>query len=223
MITHEWDITPAEAIRVQKELAPLVRQSELVGEVRHIAGCDCAFTADGRIIAVAVLFQADTREPIAREAVVQPATFPYVPGLLSFREAPAILAAIGKLRPRPDLVLCDGQGIAHPRGLGLASHVGLWLDLPTIGVAKSRLCGEHRQPGRRKGCKTQLKLDGQVVGAVLRTRDDVKPLYISPGHKITLDQSVRWTLRTTDRYRLPEPTRQADRLVSQQKRELSKR
>jgi deoxyribonuclease V len=141
-----------------------------------------------------------------------------VPGLLSFREAPAILEAVRALPRRGDLLMCDGQGLAHPRGMGLASHVGLWLDSPTIGVAKSRLCGEHRQVGQRRGSRTPLLLDGAVVGSVVRTRTGVRPLYVSVGHRITLTEAIGWTLRCTRGVRLPEPTRQADQYVGRLKR-----
>jgi deoxyribonuclease V len=133
---------------------------------------------------------------------------------LSFREAPAVIAAVKKLTRRPDLLMCDGQGLAHPRGLGLASHVGLWLDMPAIGVAKSRLCGTHRAPGENRRCRTQLRYGGRVVGAVLRTRTGVKPLYVSVGHRLSLAQAVSWTLRCGRGVRLPEPTRKAHQLVS---------
>ncbi|MFP4141108.1 MAG: deoxyribonuclease V [Phycisphaerae bacterium] len=221
MIPHRWDMTPTEAVALQRELAGLVVQTPIKHEVRTIAGIDCAFADGGnRILAAAVLCEAGTMEILARAEVDQPCRFPYVSGLLSFREAPAILEAIAALPRRPDLVMCDGQGIAHPRGLGLAAHVGLWLTCPTIGVAKSRLCGEHRTPGRRRGSRTQLKVGGEVVGAVVRTRDDVRPLYVSPGNRITIEESIRWVLRCGRGVRLPEPTRQADRLVGRMKHRL---
>jgi deoxyribonuclease V len=153
-------------------------------------------------------------EVLASRHVERPCGFPYVPGLLSFREAPAVIEAVTALTERPDLLMCDGQGIAHPRGLGLASHVGLWLDLPTIGVAKSRLCGAHRPVGLRRGCRVRLVHDGRVVGSVVRTRTSVKPLYVSIGHRITLPEAVGWVLRAARGYRLPEPNRRAHLLVS---------
>ncbi len=219
MIRHRWDVSPTRAIELQRELAGCVRVEPLAGPVRTVAGTDCAFRRGGEeIIAAAVLCDAGTMEVIDRAWVARPCRFPYVPGLLSFREAPAVIASVGALRARPDLLMCDGQGLAHPRRLGLASHVGLWLDLPTIGVAKSRLCGEHRPVGGRRGCRVQLRHDGAVVGYVLRTRTDVKPLYVSVGHRVTGSEAVRWTLRAGGGYRLPEPTRQAHLLVSQLRR-----
>jgi len=220
MIHHRWDISPAEAIALQKQLASQVREEPLAGHIRPVAGVDCAFTADGRIVAAAVLFDATTLDILSSAIEVQPCRFPYVSGLLSFREAPAVIAAVQKLASVPDLLMCDGQGIAHPRRLGLASHVGLWLNLPTIGVAKSRLCGEHDEPGLQRSQHTPLYYREEIVGEVLRTRDNVKPLYISVGHRITLVECVAWVLRAGKGYRLPEPTRQADRLVARAKRDV---
>ncbi|HUS91223.1 MAG TPA: deoxyribonuclease V [Phycisphaerae bacterium] len=221
MKRHPWDLTPGEAIALQGRLAGLVRAEPLVGPVRTVAGTDCAFARGGQeVLAVAVLCDAETMEPLAIAHARRRCTFPYVPGLLSFREAPAVIEAVGNLPRRPDLLMCDGQGRAHPRRMGLASHVGLWLDVPTIGVAKSRLCGEHREPGLGRGCRTQLTFEGEVIGSVVRTRTAVRPLYVSVGHRITLAEAVRWTLRCARGVRLPEPTRQADRLVARRKAQL---
>ena len=219
MKRHAWDISPKQAVALQKRLAGEVRPEPLSRDLRTVAGVDCAFPAGGgEIIAAAVLLDAGSMAILARAQTRRPCTFPYVSGLLSFREAPAVIEAIRALPDRPDLLLCDGQGQAHPRGLGLASHVGLYLDMPTIGVAKSRLCGEHRVPGRRRGCRTQLRLGGRVIGSVVRTRDDVRPLYVSVGHRITLGEAVWWTLHCARGFRLPEPTRQADQYVGRLKR-----
>ena len=221
MLAHSWDIAPGQAVRLQKALAGRVRVEPLAGPVAAVAGADCAFSEDGRrIIAAAVVCDARTMAVLASAHAVAPCRFPYVPGLLSFREAPAVIEAVGKLPQRPDLLMIDGQGLAHPRRLGLASHVGLWLDVPTIGVAKSRFCGEHPQPGRRRRCRTQLRHNGQVVGAVLRTADGVKPLYVSVGHRVALADAIAWTLRCCRGFRLPEPTRQAHQLVSRLKKQL---
>jgi deoxyribonuclease V len=221
MIPHAWDISPKQAVELQRQLAPRVRIEPLDRVVRTIAGADCAFSKDKKwIYATAVLCDAERMEVVATAGVKQPVTFPYVSGLLSFREAPAVIAAVRALtrkHGRADLLMCDGQGIAHPRGLGLASHVGLWLDLPTIGVAKSRLCGEHKSPAAKRGSRQPLKLDGRRIGTVLRTRDNVKPLFISIGHRVTLDDAVTWTLKAGRGVRLPEPTRQADRIVAKLK------
>ena len=221
MIDHSWNLTATEAIALQRRLAGAVRIEPAPAEVRTVAGTDCAFLDGGaRIVAVAVLCDARTMSIIASAHDVRACEFPYVPGLLSFREAPAVIAAVRALPRRPDLLMCDGQGLAHPRGLGLACHVGLWLDMPTVGVAKSRLCGTHRTPGARRRCHTQLRYDGRVVGAVVRTRTGVKPLYVSPGHRVTPADAVRWTLRAGRGVRLPEPTRRAHQRVSDLKTRL---
>ncbi|MFB3891237.1 MAG: endonuclease V [Phycisphaerae bacterium] len=223
MLNHSWDITPRQAIALQKELAGKVRAVPLSGRVNTIAGADCAFVGKEKIIAVAVLCDARTLEVIAHAEEVRPLTFPYVPGLLSFREAPAVIAAVQKLSReagRPDLLMIDGHGRAHPRGFGIACHVGLWLDVPTIGVAKSRLCGEHREPKPRRGSRAALRLDGKVIGSFVRTRDGVKGVYVSVGHRITLDAAVRWTIRCATAARLPEPSRQAHQYVTRLKANL---
>jgi deoxyribonuclease V len=220
VIRHDWDITPKRAVRLQRELAERVRIVPLQGPVKLVGGVDCAFSDDDRVLAVAVLCDAETMDVLHTSRADRPCEFPYIGGLLSFREAPAVIAAVESLPHRPDLLLCDGQGVAHPRGMGLASHVGLWLDVPTIGVAKSRLCGEHREPAAARGSRAALKFEGRRIGTVLRTRDGVRPLYVSVGHRITLDDAVRWTLRCGRGVRMPEPTRQADRLVSIWKKRL---
>ena len=218
MVRHSWNISPREAALLQRGLAKQVRIVALPAGARTVAGVDCAFIDGGRrIIAVAALCDAKSMEVIVTAAESQSCRFPYVPGLLSFREGPAVIAAVEKLPTKPDLLMCDGQGLAHPRGLGLASHVGLWLDMPTIGVAKSRLCGVHRTPGPRRGARTQLRFNGGVVGAVVRTRAGVRPVYVSIGHRVTLDDAVRWTLRCTRGLRLPEPVRQAHLHVTRMK------
>ena len=220
-IHHRWDLTPTEAIALQRQLAGQVRQVPLAGEVRTVAGVDCAFGNGGnRIVAAAVLMDARSLDVIDTAVVVQPVPMPYVPGLLSFREAPAELAAIGGLTTRPDLLMVDGCGRAHPRRLGIASHVGLWLGIPSIGVAKSRLCGTHRAPGPRRGSSVQLRDGEELIGRVVRTRDGVRPLFISVGHLISLAEAAGWVLRTARGYRLPEPVRAADRLAGEAKREL---
>ena len=215
MIRHPWDISPRQAIQLQKELAGEVTLSPLKEPIHTVAGVDCAFVVGGRsIITAAVLCDAKTWKPIAVASDRRKCSFPYVPGLLSFREAPSILAAIERLPERPDIVMCDGQGLAHPRRFGIACHVGLWLDIPTMGVAKSRLCGRHRALGLRRGCCVKLRDDSSVIGAVLQTQDGVKPLYVSPGHMITLEDAIAWTLKAANAVRLPQPTRLAHQHVS---------
>lgn len=212
---HAWELSPAAAIALQRALAGRVRTEPLPGAVRLVAGTDCTWLEDsGAVLAAAVLWDVHRGCAVAVRSAHCPCRFPYVPGLLSFREAPAVLAALAALPQPPDLVLCDGHGLAHPRGLGLASHLGLWLDRPTIGVAKSLLCGEHRTPGSRRGCRTQLLYHGRVVGVALRTRDGVRPLFVSVGHRVTLADAVRWVLRCGGGCRLPEPNRLAHLAVS---------
>jgi deoxyribonuclease V len=217
---HGWDLSPAEAIALQQRLRDRVARSGRIGTVRHVAGVDVGFEDDGRITRAAVAVLDYPGLALVEQAVVRmPTRFPYVPGLLSFREAPAALAAFERLRIAPDLILYDGQGIAHPRRFGIASHIGLLLDCPSIGVAKTRLVGTHRAPANRRGAWVPLRdaaADGRIetIGAVLRTRAGVKPLYVSIGHRLSLESAVRWTMACVTRYRLPETTRWAHRLAS---------
>ncbi len=200
---------------MQRELATHVSVADSFGEVRTVAGVDVGFEQDNTITlaAVAVL---DFPSLMLQEYAIarEPTRFPYIPGLLSFREVPAVLAALEKLSALPDMLLCDGQGIAHPRRLGIASHIGVLLDLPTIGVAKSRLVGQHDEPGEQKGAWEPLIDHGDTIGCVLRSRSRVKPLYISPGHRVGLDSARQWVMACLTRYRLPETTRWAHRLAS---------
>jgi deoxyribonuclease V len=212
---HGWDLTPKEAIALQTALRGRVVREDRIGDVRRIAGVDVGFEQDGRVTRAAVAVLAYPELALVEEVVVRVATtFPYVPGLLSFREAPAVLAAFEKVRVAPDLILYDGQGIAHPRRFGIASHVGLLLDCPSIGVAKTRLVGAHKMPANRRGAWAPLRDAGEEIGAALRTRAGVKPLYVSIGHRVSLETAVRWTLACVTRYRLPETTRWAHRLAS---------
>lgn len=228
---HDWNLTPREAIALQRRLAGRVERADRLAPVRHIAGVDIGFEQRGEITRAAVVVLAwppgklGEFEPEALEGALEtveqvvhrePTRMPYIPGLLSFREVPATLAAFDKLTVWPELVMVDGQGIAHPRRLGVASHLGLWLDLPTIGVAKSRLCGRHGEPGPARGDWTPL-IDGpddEVIGAVLRSRGGVKPIFVSPGHRVSLPSALDWVTACLRRTKLPEPTRLADRLAS---------
>ncbi|HML72958.1 MAG TPA: deoxyribonuclease V [Anaerohalosphaeraceae bacterium] len=218
---HSWKVTPSEARGLQKHLAGCVRLAALAHMPQTIAALDCAFSSDQtQIAAVAVFMKMPKMEIIETAEAILEVTFPYVTGLLSFREAPACLGAMRKLHDIPDVVLVDGQGIAHPRRLGLASHLGLWLDCPTIGCAKSRLIGRYESIPAQKGEHSPLKDKGVTIGSVLCTRDRVKPLFISPGHKITLAQSIEIVLSCCTRYRLPEPARLAHQLVTQLRKRL---
>ncbi|HEY6000469.1 MAG TPA: deoxyribonuclease V [bacterium] len=212
---HGWDVTPRDAAALQADLRGRVRVEPFDGPVRFVAGADVAFSKrDGLVFAAAVLLKWPDCETAAVATAVRAGTFPYVPGLLSFREGPAVLEALAGLPRRPDLLFFDGQGIAHPRRFGLASHLGLLLGLPSIGCAKSRLCGEHREPGRRRGSAAELTDGGEVIGAALRTRDGIRPLYVSPGHRTDLPSAIAFTLAACRGFRLPEPTRRAHTLVT---------
>lgn len=210
MNPHRWDLTPTEAVALQRELAAAVDTASPLPPWQTLAAVDVSFNRGGdTLYAAVVVVEAGTLAPIERVGVASPARFPYVPGLLSFREAPAVIEAFGRLKTQPDVVLCDGQGIAHPRRLGIASHLGLWLDRPTVGCAKSLLCGTYDEPGPRRGDRSPLIHRDEVIGAVVRTRDRVAPLYVSPGHRCDLEGAVALVLATTTRYRLPIPTRLA--------------
>lgn len=212
---HPWDLAPKDAIAVQRELAGHVLIADRFGEVRRVAGVDVGFEQGNTVTRAAVAVLDYPSLTLHEYAVArQPTRFPYIPGLLSFREAPAVLMALEQLSSLPDLLLCDGQGIAHPRRLGIASHLGVLLDLPAIGVAKSRLVGSHAEPDEEKGAWQPLIDHGETIGCVLRSRSRVKPLYISPGHRVSLDSARRWVMACLTRYRLPETTRWAHRLAS---------
>jgi len=212
---HRWPAAPRAAIALQKQLAPRVRLMPAPGNVRLFAGADVAFSSDGtQVVAGVVVWDAEADAVVEQRVAWAACRLPYIPGLLSFRELPGVLGALRKLQTEPQVVLCDAQGLAHPRRLGLASHLGLWLERPTVGCAKSRLCGDHREPGARKGNQAELWHNGERVGTVLRTRDKVKPLFVSPGHLCDHESAIRLTLAAATRYRLPEPTRLAHQLVT---------
>jgi deoxyribonuclease V len=236
---HSWDCSPAQAVALQRQLAGRVQLTSMPDLPRIVAGLDCAFSRDKkRIAAVAVVLRwvawpSEARpkrmsltvdgsafEVVETAEAVMEVKFPYVPGLLSFREAPACLEAMRKLRMPPDAVLVDGQGIAHPRRLGLASHLGLFLNIPTIGCAKSRLIGTFQDPPREKGTYSPLMDKSERIGSVLRTRQNVKPLFISPGHKVTHKQAIEIVMMCCTRYRLPEPTRLAHQQVTAMKGQI---
>lgn len=216
---HSWDLSIDEALRVQQELAARVETRTPLTKCELIAGGDVAYEKDSArcYAAVVVLRAADLSVVETRDAVGE-APFPYVPGLLSFREAPVLLEAFAQVASVPDVVLLDAQGVAHPRRLGLACHVGLFLDVPTVGCAKTRLLGEHEEPAAAAGSAAALIERGEVVGSVVRTFDGGKPLYVSAGHKIDLASAVRVVLGSGRGYRLPEPTRLADIRVKELRR-----
>jgi deoxyribonuclease V len=213
--SHSWDLTPSEAIDVQQRLRNLVRLQPLAQPVNTIAGADISYNkfSDTVYAGIVVLSLPDLRI-IESAGVRSLAKFPYVPGLLSFREAPSLLEAWEKLRTKPDVLMFDGQGIAHPRRFGIACHVGVLLDWPTIGCAKSILVGKYGELKPEAGSQTPLIDKGEQVGVALRTKNKVAPVYVSPGHLIDLDSAVDLVLRATSKYRLPETTRQAHLLVN---------
>jgi deoxyribonuclease V len=218
---HRWSVTPKQASAIQRRLASLVRQTPLGAMPRFVAGLDAAFSRDDRhCLAAAVVWDMREQAVVEQEVAVRPLTFPYVPGLLSFREGPALLAALRKLGTAPDVLLCDGHGLAHPRRFGIACHVGVLLGRPTVGCAKSRLIGAHRRPGSKRGSVAPLIDGGEVIGSVLRTQDGINPVFVSVGHRIDLAGAERIVLASAVRHRLPEPTRLADRLVGAAKRAL---
>ncbi|HCO96103.1 MAG TPA: deoxyribonuclease V [Phycisphaerales bacterium] len=222
---HSWNLSYSRAREVQSELACKVEFTRLKKNPKLIAGIDCAFSRDGeRILAVVVVLRLPGFEVMEIVSASRKVTFPYIPGLLSFREAPVCIAAVEKLQTQPDVFMIDGQGIAHPRRLGLAAHLGLFLDQPTIGCAKSRLTGTYEEPPLEKGAYSLLKDDkrkqktqSEIIGAVVRTRTNVKPVFVSVGHKCLLEDAIRVVLECAVKYRLPEPTRLAHQAVSKLK------
>ena len=212
---HAWDVSNEQAIAIQERLRQEVVCQDQIGGLQLVAGVDAAYEAGGTVTraAVAVLSFSDL-ERVETAVAVRPTSFPYVPGLLSFREAPAILEALSGLKSSPDLLVCDGHGIAHPRRLGIASHLGLLTGLPSIGVAKSILIGRHAPLGEQRGAWQPLVDQSEVVGAALRTCPGVKPVYVSIGHRLSLETAIQLVLRCTGKYRLPEPARLAHLLAS---------
>ena len=223
---HSWEVTPAEAREIQLQLRQRMEREDRIPHVKHVAGADLAFdlrgrgswrTGEGRAIAGVIVYRFPDMQEVERASSIQPLKFPYVPGLLSFREIPALLAAFELLRVSPDLIFCDGQGYAHPRRFGLACHLGLLLDVPSIGVAKSLLTGKCKEPGRRAGSSSPLvdAHSGEEIGAAVRMADGVKPVYVSQGHRISLATAIDFTLSVNDGFRIPRPTREADHFVNE--------
>ncbi|UCD25549.1 MAG: endonuclease V [Gemmatimonadota bacterium] len=218
---HRWNVTSREATAIQRHLAPSVRHTRPHTEFRLVVGVDAAFSQDSaHCVAAAVVWDLQEGNLVETRTAVRPLTFPYVPGLLSFREAPAVLAALRKLRHEPDAIMCDAQGYAHPRRFGLACHIGVICKRPTLGCAKSVLVGEYREPDTTRGSRTALRHGAVRIGTVLRTRSGVKPVIVSVGHLIDLPTAERLVLKCAVKYRLPEPTRLADHAVAQAKREM---
>ncbi|MFO7603632.1 MAG: deoxyribonuclease V [Gammaproteobacteria bacterium] len=212
---HAWTLSVTEARAIQERLRSQIILQDQFDEPRWVAGIDVGFEANNTVTRAAVAVLSFPALQLVEAQISRlPTAFPYIPGYLSFREAPAVLAAMNQLQHIPDLLLCDGQGIAHPRRFGIACHLGLITGIAAIGVAKSRLCGQHGEIPRRKGQWTPLREGDDTIGAVLRSREGVKPLYVSPGHKICCSTAVKYTMACITRVRLPETTRWAHKLAS---------
>jgi deoxyribonuclease V len=215
MDKHSWNVSPTQAIAIQKQWCSRVILKDCFGSVRYVAGIDVGFEDRNTVTRAAIAVLSFPELELVDSVLFKcPTTYPYIPGLLSFREMPAILEAYDKLSIKPDLILCDGQGIAHPRRFGIACHLGVWLDVPSIGVGKTRLVGQFGELSNEKGSWVPLLDKGETVGAVVRSRQGVKPLFVSPGHRISLATAVDWVMRCTTRYKLPETTRCAHHIAS---------
>ncbi len=215
MLEHDWNVSIAQAKAIQQRLSQKITLQDDFGDIRHVAGTDVSIGRSKKFAyGVVVVLSFPELEIVDRVCARLPLEFPYVPGYLSFREAPALLDAYAKLSIMPNLLLCDGQGIAHPRRFGIACHLGLLTDTPAIGIAKSRLIGTHQAPGPDKGSAVALYHNNQQIGNVLRSRKSVSPIYVSPGHKISCESALRFALQCCRKYRLPETTRQAHRFAT---------
>jgi deoxyribonuclease V len=215
-LQHPFDLDPGRAKRLQEDLAQhVIRVDRIPAKIHLIAGVDAAYrTETHEVFSAVALFDVDQMRVVETLVGESHCGFPYVPGLFSFREIPAISVALEKLETAPDLVICDAHGVAHPRRLGLAAHLGVLYDLPSIGCAKTRLIGEAAMPARERGASSPLIDQGDVVGAVLRTQTGVRPVYVSPGHRISAETACAWVLRLCSKYRLPEPIRAANQIVN---------
>lgn len=212
---HPWNLDYQSARDLQTQLRHRLDLTPGTIEFKKVAGCDVSSEWHGKTFFAAVVTLSYPDFTPIEDAVAEcEVDFPYIPGLLSFREMPPLLKAFDKLKIRPDVIFCDGSGTIHPRGFGLACHLGLWLGIPAIGTAKNLLCGEHRAPGNDKGMWERVTLNGEVIGAALRTRQGVKPVYVSPGNMLSLEQAVEFTLKCCPRYRITEPVREAHRAAN---------
>jgi deoxyribonuclease V len=214
VLRTRWDLTPRQAMRLQERLRERVILEDRYDAIRFVAGADLAFEPDtNQAVAGVIVYRFPALEEVERRHAWRKLRFPYVPGLLSFRETPVLMAAFRKLRTEPDVILIDGHGRAHPRRFGIACHVGVIFDKPTIGCAKSILVGEHGALGPKRGSTTALMDHGERVGTVLRTREDVKPIYVTQGNRVSLASAVRIVGQCLDGFRIPKPTREADHYV----------
>lgn len=213
-IRTRWSLTPQQAMRLQERLRDRVMLQDGFATIRYVAGADLAFDpASDAAFAGVIVYRFPGMEEVERRSAQRKLRFPYVPGLLSFRESPVLLAAFARLKTEPDLILVDGHGRAHPRMFGIACHIGVLFDKPTIGCAKSLLVGDYHEPGAKRGASSPLAFKGDQVGVVLRTRDNVKPIFVTQGHRVSLETAVRLVEGCLDGFRIPKPTREADHYV----------
>ena len=218
-----WNLTPREAMRFQERWRERVVLDDRLGNLRWVAGADLAFDPETDLaFAGVIVYRFPEMQEVERRMARRRLRFPYVPGLLSFRESPVLLAAFARLHTEPDLILIDGHGRAHPRRFGIACHLGVLFDKPTIGCAKSRLVGEHAEPGTQAGSTAPLLLEGERVGVVLRTRDNVRPIYVTQGNRVSLETAVRLVRQCLDGFRIPKPTREADHYVRELRQAFQK-
>lgn len=214
VIKHTWALSETEALSLQRELADKVITTDRLPEISLIAGVDVGYQKDSdKLVAAVVTLDANSLEVAETATIEDGAQFPYLPGLFSFREVPPLIKAFASLQYKPDLIVCDGHGLAHPRRFGLACHLGIIFDVPTIGCGKTRLLGQHAEPGQTRGSYAPLLDNGEVIGNVLRTQTSVNPVYVSCGHRISLTTACDWVLKLSPMYRLPETTRVSDQLV----------
>jgi deoxyribonuclease V len=215
LVDHPWNLTETEAEALQAKLAKQVVATDDVSDIRTIAGVDVAYDPHSqRLVAAAVVLDAATLTVLETAVAEDVERFPYIPGLFSFRELPPIALALEQLKITPDLIVCDGQGLAHPRRFGLACHLGVLFDVPTIGCGKTRLIGHALEPGNTRGESSPLMDGEEVIGSWLRTQTGVRPVYVSVGNRISLSTACDWLIRLSPKYRLPETTRMADQLVN---------
>ncbi|EPY11652.1 Endonuclease V [Paenibacillus sp. cl6col] len=214
VIQHQWNLSEMEAIELQRELAKKVITEDGLDPIHHVAGVDVAYSKNNdTLIAAIVVLELDSLKIVESVVIEDTVQFPYIPGLFSFRELPPIIKAFEKIKTTPQLVVCDGQGLAHPRRFGLACHLGILYDIPTIGCGKTKLSGNFTEPDQHRGAQSPLIDNREIIGNVLRTQKNINPIFVSIGHRISLTTACQWILKLAPKYRLPETTRQADQLV----------
>lgn len=211
---HLWNISEMEAIKIQEQLAQKVIKEDAFDQINYVSGVDVAYSkSNDKLIAAIVILETETLKLVESVVIEDTIQFPYIPGLFSFRELPPIIKAFEKIKNRPQLVVCDGQGLAHPRRFGLACHLGVLCDIPTIGCGKTKLIGNYKEPEQHRGAQSPLIEKREIIGNVLRTQNTINPIFVSVGHRISLTTACHWILKLSTKYRLPETTRQADQLV----------